>query len=99
MPQFSVKLITYDPVIIEAFESLRKGRKQAAFTQEALKQFLATEKGKQVLSLMKSKSSEQFPAIVTLSIVPPCVSTPAVLRGVASNPANDSSSVLDSILK
>ena len=99
MPQFSVKLITYDPVIIEAFESLRKGRKQASFTNEALKHFLATEKGKQVLSLMKGKPSEQFPAIITLPIVPPCFSTPVERIGVMSNQANDSSSVLDSILK
>jgi hypothetical protein len=99
MPQFSVKLITYDPVLIEAFESLRKARKQASFTNEALKHFLATEKGKQVLSLMKGKPSEQFPTTVTLSIVPPCVGKPVERRGVTSNQVNDSSSVLDSILK
>ena len=98
MAQFSMKLISYDPSIIAAFERLRKNRKQAAFTNEALKQFLDTEKGKQMLMLMVGKTSEQFPAKVTLSIDPPCVSTSTERRDVASNPANDSSSVLDRIL-
>ena len=57
-----MKLISYDPSIIAAFERLRKNRKQAAFTNEALKQFLDTEKGKQMLMLMVGKTSEQFPA-------------------------------------
>lgn len=52
MPQFTIKLNTYDPVIVEALDRLRKSRKQAAFTQEALKHFLATEKGEQMIDLM-----------------------------------------------
>jgi len=52
MPQFTIKLNTYDPVIVEAFLLLRKSRKQAAFTQEALKYFLASEMGVQVIDLM-----------------------------------------------
>jgi hypothetical protein len=54
MPQFSVKLITYDPVIIEAFERLRKGRKLAAFTHEALKYFLTSDRGRKVIELMSN---------------------------------------------
>jgi len=52
MPQFTIKLNTYDPVIVEAFSLLRKSRKQAAFTHEALKYFLASEMGVQVIDLM-----------------------------------------------
>ncbi|MBI1919729.1 MAG: hypothetical protein HYS23_01470 [Geobacter sp.] len=52
MPQYTIKLNTYDPDIVEAFERLRKSRKQAAFTHEALKYFLASEKGVQVIDLM-----------------------------------------------
>jgi hypothetical protein len=52
MPQYTIKLNTYDPVIVEAFSLLRKSRKQAAFTQEALKYFLASEMGVQVIDLM-----------------------------------------------
>ncbi len=57
MPQFTIKLNTYDPVIVEAFSLLRKSRKQAAFTQEALKYFLASETGVQVIDLMCRASS------------------------------------------
>jgi len=99
MAQFSVKLITYDPVIIETFERLRKNRKHAAFTQEALKHFLATEKGEQVLMLMEGKTSEQFPATVLLPVVFPCVGKPVEKIGEASKSINDSSFVLDSVLK
>ncbi len=64
MPQFTIKLNTYDPVIVEAFSLLRKSRKQAAFTQEALKYFLASEMGVQVIDLMcrdNSASSKPEP--------------------------------------
>ena len=57
MPQFTIKLNTYDPIIVEAFSLLRKSRKQAAFTQEALKYFLASEMGVQVIDLMCRDSS------------------------------------------
>jgi hypothetical protein len=53
MPQFTIKLHTYDPVIVEVFKRLRKSRKQTAFTHEALKYFLASEKGVQVMELME----------------------------------------------
>ena len=52
MPQFTIKLHTYDPAIVEAFELLRKSRKQAAFTHEALRYFLASEKASQMIALM-----------------------------------------------
>jgi hypothetical protein len=45
------------------------------------------------------RAYEQFPATVTLSIVPPCVSTPVERSGVTSNQVNDSRSVLESILQ
>jgi hypothetical protein len=52
MPQYTLKLHTYDPDIVEAFERLRKNRKQAAFTHEALKHFIATGKSSQMIALM-----------------------------------------------
>ena len=55
MTQYSLKLITYEPAIIDAFERLRGNRKQASFTRDALKEFLTTEKGKQTLMLMEKK--------------------------------------------
>ena len=52
MPQYTIKLHTYDPDIVEAFEQLRKNRKQAAFTHEALKHFIASGKASQMIALM-----------------------------------------------
>jgi hypothetical protein len=52
MPQYTIKLHTYDPDIVEAFEQLRKNRKQAAFTHEALKHFIASGKASQMIDLM-----------------------------------------------
>ena len=57
MPRYTIKLNTYDPAIVEAFERLRKCRKQTAFTHEALKHFLASEKGAQVIELMGGESA------------------------------------------
>lgn len=54
MPQFTIKLHTYDPEIVEAFERLRKNRKQAAFTHEALKHFIASGKASQMIALMSN---------------------------------------------
>lgn len=54
MPQYTIKLHTYDPDIVEAFEQLRKNRKQAAFTHEALKHFIASGKASQMIALMSS---------------------------------------------
>ena len=103
MPQYSIKLCTYDPTIIDAFERLRKNRKQAAFTHEALKQFLAMEKGGQVLQLMEGKEkTEPFPPYNSLSSDSPCVATTSERVSAKTHSAvtlqNDSVSVLDSIL-
>lgn len=54
MPQYTIKLHTYDPDIVEAFEQLRKNRKQAAFTHEALKHFIASGKASQMIALMSN---------------------------------------------
>jgi len=103
MPQYSIKLCTYDPAIIDAFEQLRKARKLAAFTHEALKQFLSTEKGGQVLLLMEGKVTEHSLAPTPLSADVPSVDMPFEPKGLSSNSSTvlhiDSSSVLDSILK
>lgn len=99
MPQYSIKICTYDPAIIEAFDRLRKNRKQAAFTHEALKQFLSTEKGGQVLQLMEGKSS----AIAPLSANTLRVESPIEGINATSHSSfalqKDSSTVLDSILE
>lgn len=55
MPQYTIKLHTYDPEIVEAFERLRKNRKQAAFTHEALKHFIASGKASQTIVLMSKE--------------------------------------------
>ena len=104
MPQYSIKLCTYDPTIINAFDRLRKNRKQAAFTHEALKQFLSTEKGCQVLLLMEGKTAtETSPPSIPLQSDKQCIETPVQRVGAkphsAFTPQNDSSSVLDSILE
>lgn len=58
MAQFTLKIKTYDPDIVNAFSRLRKSRKQSAYTHEALKYFLATEQGAQVMALMASGYEE-----------------------------------------
>ena len=52
MAQYTLKIKTYDPGIVSAFERLRKSRKQSAYTHEALKYFLASEQGGRVMELM-----------------------------------------------
>lgn len=104
MPHYSIKLSTYDPGIIDAFDRLRKNRKQAAFTHEALKQFLSTERGMQVLLLMERKPIELSP---TRTVLPPDKidfgeSSPEQVIGsidLLSTTSIDSGSVLSSILK
>ena len=103
MAQYSIKICTYDPAIIEAFDRLQKTRKQAAFTHEALKLFLSTEIGSKVLLLMVGKISERT-LTSSLSLTDaPCVETPTERIGVMSHSSlllqNDSSTVLNSILK
>ncbi len=55
MAQFTLKIKTYDPDIVNAFAQLRKSRKQSAFTHEALKYFLCSEQGGQVMALMSKE--------------------------------------------
>lgn len=56
MALYTFKIKIYDPIIVNAFARLRKSRKQSAFTLEALKYFLASEQGVQVLNLMARES-------------------------------------------
>jgi hypothetical protein len=102
--QYSIKLCTYDPVIIDAFDRLRKNRKQAAFTHEALKQFLSTEKGGQVLQLMEGKATtEPYSASIPLRSDTILNETPAETKVIKALSVlatqNDSGSVLDCILE
>ncbi len=103
MPQYSIKLCTYDPAIVDAFNRLRKNRKHAAFTHEALKQFLSSEKGGQVLRLMEGKTSEHFSAITPLSVESNRVNAQTKeIKGTNHSSfvlQNDSSAVLGSILE
>lgn len=103
MPLYSLKLSIYDPEIIDSFERLRKSRKQAAFTHEALKYFLCTEKGRQVLLLMEGKMTEPIPATITLPSSKPSIEiqTEQIVTTSHSTFASqsDSSNVLGSILE
>ncbi len=77
VPLYSLKLSIYDPEIIAAFERLRKSRKQATFTHEAIKQFLATERGKQVLANMDGGTSDQqLPALTSMAVNKPADKPP-----------------------
>lgn len=103
MPQYSMKICTYDPAIIDAFDRLRKNRKHAAFSQEALKYFLSTEKGRQVLLLMEGKMTEPIPATISLPADKPSteIQTERIVTTSHSTFASqsNSSSVLGSILE
>ncbi len=92
MPQFTIKLNTYDPAIVDAFERLRKSRKQAAFTHEALKHFLASEAGERVIALMSGNNSP--PSRVTVPM-PAMVSQ----RPSDDSPQDPCSGVLGKILE
>lgn len=104
MAQYSIKLCTYDPTIIDAYERLRKNRKQAAFTNEALKNFLSTEKGVLVLSLMEgTTTTEPCPAPIPWQSDMPINDAPAEREVAKTHSAvtqqNERSSVLNSILE
>ena len=103
MPQYSIKLCTYDPTIIDAFERLRKNRKQAAFTHEALKYFFSAEKGGQVLLLMERNASGQSFTATSLSTESQYIEKPTDKIIANSNSEfvqhSDSSSVLNCIMK
>lgn len=63
MAQYTLKIKTYDPGIVSAFERLRKSRKQSAYTHEALKYFLASEQGGRVMELMVREPSPTHPPV------------------------------------
>ncbi|AJY68421.1 hypothetical protein RW64_01840 [Geobacter sulfurreducens] len=104
MPLYSLKLSTYDPEIIDAFERLRRSRKQATFTHEAIKQFLATERGKQVLANMDGGTSDQqLPALTSMAVIKPADKPPNETmpgKSASAFPQDvDCSDVLSSIFK
>ena len=61
MAQFTLKIKTYDPDIVNAFARLRKSRKQSAYTHEALKYFLASEQGLRSWSSCPAKHRQHVP--------------------------------------
>jgi hypothetical protein len=104
VPLYSLKLSIYDPEIIAAFERLRKSRKQATFTHEAIKQFLATERGKQVLANMDGGTTDQqLPVLTSMAVMKladkPQNETIAPKSASAFPQDVDCSDVLSSILK
>jgi len=104
MPHYSIKLATYDPTIIDAFDRLRKNRKQASFTHEALKHFLSTEKGIQVLLLMERKAIELPSSNIVLPSNKINIGEALLERTIGSNNlvptmSIDSGSVVNSILE
>ena len=84
MPQYTIKLHTYDPDIVAAFERLRKNRKQAAFTHEALKHFIASGKASQIIALMSS--GNRPPAVVAATGV---IRQETARDAVSLGPAHD----------
>lgn len=101
MPQYTIKINTYDPVIIEAFARLRRSRKQAAFTQEALKHFIASDKGAQVIKLMSqetrpSPGTDSPPPLKAHHETQPPISSVTALHKPSLEPCSD---VLEKILK
>jgi hypothetical protein len=102
---YSLKLSTYAPEIIDAFERLRKSRKQATFTHEAIKQFLSTERGKQMLANMEGRTSRhQLPALSSMVVMTHVDDKPSdepmsANSDSAFNPDVNSSDILRSILE
>jgi hypothetical protein len=102
VPLYSLKLSTYDPEIIDAYERLRKSRKQATFTHEAIKQFLSTDRGKQVLTIMEGSApcpQTIHAPYVTSSKNSELAGERVVLNSVTLPPQSASTSVLESILE
>ena len=103
VPVYSLKLSTYDPEIIDAFERLRKSRKQATFTHEAIKQFLATGRGKQVLANMDVVTSDQqlsaLPSVVVMKPVDKPPDEPMSVKSATGlAPSDDCGEILSRIL-
>ncbi len=104
VPLYSLKLSTYDPEIIDAFERLRRSRKQATFTHEAIKQFLSTERGKQMLVNMDGVTAGQQSPVVppkgdTMPVSKPPDEPMSVKSGTGYTPSDDCNEVLSSILE
>ena len=104
MPQYTIKLNTYDPGIVEAFERLRKSRKQAAFTHEALKYFLASEKGAQVIDLMVREHSPSLRHAPSVVKVEPFQHSAPTAQSISIAPSPDLSKeyccdIMEKILK
>ena len=102
MPLYSLKLSTYDPEIIDAFERLRKSRKQATFTHEAIKQFLSTDRGKQVLTNMDGNApclQSTNASFATNTTDSESSGVRVALNSLKLTPRIGSISILDSILE
>lgn len=70
MATIFVRLTVYDPEVMEVLDSLKRSRKQSAFIVEALRHFLTTESGQ---NLLRSMTGAQKPAPAT---VPKAVAAP-----------------------
>lgn len=104
VPLYSLKLSTYDPEIIDAFERLRKSRKQATFAHEAIKQFLSTERGKQMLANMDVVTAgQQLPVVPPKGDMMPVNKPPddpmSMKNGTGFVPSDDCNEILSSILE
>lgn len=103
VPLYSLKLSIYDPEIIDALERLRKSRKQATFIHEAIKQFLSTERGKQVLANMEGGTPGlQLHALPSIGVVTTVDKPPdepiSAKSDFGLSPTDDCSDILTSIL-
>ncbi|HEY6874252.1 MAG TPA: hypothetical protein VI298_16120 [Geobacteraceae bacterium] len=103
MPQFTIKINTYDPAIVEAFERLRKNRKQAAFTHEALKRFLESETGARVIDLMSRDHLSPSHIVHTGKVVEPSSNATPSAQVFSPGPCDSArdqcSGVLEKILE
>lgn len=93
MPQYTIKLHTYDPDIVKTFEQLRRNRKQAVFTHEALKHFIASGKGAQVIELMSNDPSLPVRTDPTVSKVGLSHEKALLTQACSHQPCSDSSTV------
>lgn len=105
MPRYIIKLNTFDPTIIEVFEQLRKSRKQAAFTHEALKHFTSSAIGVQTIQFM-TESLKPILAASSVNIAypikateDPAWSTTRLTKGPGGQTTTQISEVLEMILK
>jgi hypothetical protein len=105
MPQYTIKLHTYDPEIVKTFELLRKNRKQAVFTHEALKHFIASGKASQMIALMSNEPRPPLLKVATgtkhLEALQDDVSVEPATRQVTQSPVyrRECSDVLEKIFE